>query len=125
MTVCGPYTGGRAVQRSQGQQVLDPCASPTQTLRPIIADVEWYGTEAEGHVAAQRSRMALGCPIFKKHHVDDKQGNFWPVDKLAPCSLLAVPHDSGARTSSSDRTSNHVVILNRHASFLSKVPQVQ
>ena len=102
-----------------------PGVGPDADLEGIIADVQWYGKVPDSNAAAKRSSKALDAPIFKSRFVDDKRGNFWPVDKLAPCSLLAVPHKSGATASGSDNVSNHVVILNRFASFQSKVPHVQ
>ena len=76
------------------------------------------------HAAAKRSSKALTCSIFKRAFTNYKRGNFWPVDKLASCDLLAVPHKYGATASGSDRVSNHVVILNRFGSFPSRVHSV-
>ena len=56
---------------------------------------------------------ALQCPIFRTSFKDDKNGNMWPVEKLAPCKLGAVYH-KGRR--------DHIVILNRFATFLARVP---
>lgn len=102
-----------------------PGVGPDADLEAIIADVQWHGKVPDSNAAAKRSSKALDAPIFKSCFVEDKRGNFWPVDKLAPCSLVAAPHKSGATASGSDRVSNHVVILNRFASFQSKVPHVQ
>ena len=38
--------------------------------------------------------------------MNDKEGNFWPVGRLAPCNWLTLPHDFGNDTSSSDCSSN-------------------
>ena len=59
--------------------------APDPDLEAIIANVEWYGRVADSHVAAPRSRVALGCPIFRKSYVDDKAGNLWPVQGLGTC----------------------------------------
>lgn len=118
----GEYRAGR-VRRFLTH--CPPGVAPDPDLEAIIADVEWYGKIAPSHAAAKRSSKALGCPVFKSVFVDDKRGNFWPVDKLAPCNLLAVPHKSGVVASGSDRVSSHVAIVSRFGSFLSKVPHVQ
>lgn len=40
---------------------------------------------------------------------NEPTGNLWPVERLAPCKLAAVPHSSHR---------DNIVILNRFASFL-------
>ena len=114
---------------------VQPCLKP-ETIQPsfqylfnLIADrlagrLRRFLTHCAPGVAAKRSSKALGCPIFNSSFVDDKRGNFWPVDKLAPCNLLAMPHKSGGVASSIDRV-NHVATLSRFGSFLSKVPNVR
>jgi len=71
-----------------------PGAIPDEDYETSIADIKWYarvplsGTAAAA-AAAQSSKL-LGCPIFKKQFYDDSRGNFWPINKLAPCKLAAV-----------------------------------
>ena len=89
-----------------------PGCDPDPELEANIADVEWYAPVPSTHVAAQHSREILGCPIFKRHTPDHPNGNLWPVEKLTPCKLAALPHHSGP---------NHIVILSRFQSFMSQV----
>ncbi|DBA91470.1 TPA: hypothetical protein ACH3X1_003106 [Trebouxia sp. C0004] len=52
----------------------------------FIAHVNWYNHLPQG----QNMSAMLNCPIFKTSFKDDKGGNMWPVEKLAPCKLGAV-----------------------------------
>ena len=45
-----------------------------------IAHVKWYNHLPQG----QNMSATLNCPIFKTSFKDDKGGNMWPVEKLAP-----------------------------------------
>ena len=74
-----------------------------------IAHVKWYNHLPQG----QNMSATLNCPIFKTSFKDDKGGNMWPVEKLAPCKLGALYH-KGRR--------DRIVILNRFSSFLDCVP---
>ncbi|KAL3131095.1 hypothetical protein ABBQ38_000406 [Trebouxia sp. C0009 RCD-2024] len=75
-----------------------------------IAHVTWYG-----HVSSREPAICpvLGCPIFRKCFKDDPKGNMWPLEKLTPCKLAAVPYR---------KKKDRLVILNRFASFLQQVP---
>ena len=73
--------------------------------------VHWYKHVPE-HEAMS---AALGCPVFKTSFMDDGGGNFWPVQKLAPCRLGAVFHKT---------RKDCLVILSRFANFLELVPGV-
>ena len=56
----------------------------------------------------------LNCPVFKREFEDDITGNMWPLERLAPCKLLSLPHKSRF---------DNLVVLSRFASFLSFVPK--
>jgi len=74
-----------------------------------VAHVHWYG-----HVTEQDAMCpALDCPVFTKQFKDDKSGNMWPMELLAPCKLSIVPHR---------HHSDRIVVLSRFASFLKTVP---
>ena len=118
----GQYRAGR-VRRFLTHD--PPGTAADADLEVLVADVQWYGAVPASHQKAERSMEALDCVIVRSTFVDDRRGNFWPVDKLAPCNLLAVPHKSGATSSGSDTVSNHLAIISRFASFMSKVPHVQ
>ena len=75
----------------------------------FIAHVNWYNHLPQG----QNMSATLNCPIFKTSFKDDKGGNMWPVEKLAPCKLGAV-HLKGRK--------DRIVILNRFSTFLDCVP---
>lgn len=90
-----------------------PGCEPDPEHEANIADVEWYAPVPATHVAAKRSREVLACPIFKRHTPEHRTGNFWPVEKVSPCKLAAVPHHSG---------NNHLVILSR---FQSSMPNLE
>lgn len=75
----------------------------------FIAHVNWYNHLPQG----QNMSATLNCPIFKTSFKDDKGGNMWPVEKLAPCKLGAVYY-KGRR--------DRIVILNRFSTFLDCVP---
>lgn len=72
-----------------------------------IADVEWFAQVPRTHVAAQKRHAG---PWMPRHTLDHPDGNLWPVEKLAPCKLAALPHRSGH---------NHLVILSRFHFFMS------
>ena len=74
-----------------------------------IAHVNCYNHLPQG----QNMSATMNCPIFKTSFNDDKGGNMWPVEKLAPCKLGALYH-KGRR--------DHIVILNKFSSFLDCVP---
>ena len=74
-----------------------------------IAHVHWYGRVAEQDAMCP----ALDCLVVKKQFKDDKSGNMWPMELLAPCKLSVVPHR---------HHSDRVVVLSRFASFLKTVP---
>ena len=64
-----------------------PDASPDEDYETLIADIKWYARVPQSGTAAAaaQSSKLLGCPIFRKQFYDDPRGNFWPVNKLAPC----------------------------------------
>ena len=76
-------------------------------------EVAWFAeaVPAEGFIDGKV--VSLGCPVFKRAWQDDPTGNLWPVDRLAPCKLAAVPHKSHKE---------NLVVLDRFASFLDEVP---
>ena len=59
--------------------------------------------------------VCLGCPVFKRDFEDDRTGNLWPIERLTPCKLAAVPHCSHP---------NNLVVLSRLASFMHQVSEV-
>jgi len=87
-----------------------PGCDPDPEHEANIADVECFAPVPNTHAAAQKSMQVLGCPIFKRHTPDHRNGNLWPVEKVFPCKLAALPHHSG---------NNHLVILSRFQSFMS------
>ena len=60
-----------------------------------IADVKLSAQVPNTIVAAQKSMQVLGCPVCKRHVLDHPNGSSWPVQKLIPCKLAALPHHSG------------------------------
>lgn len=50
----------------------------------------------------------LNCPVFKREFEDDITGNMWPLERLAPCKLLSLPHKSHF---------DNLVVLNRGGVF--------
>ena len=76
-----------------------------------IANVQWYA-RAEANVEADVMAV-LGCPDVRDRFEDVPSGNFWAVEKLLPCKLVAVKHRS---------LPGHLVILSRFGSFLQHVP---
>ena len=59
--------------------------------------------------------VCLGCSVFKRDFDDDCSGNLWPIERLTPCKLAAVPHCSHP---------NNLVVLSHLASFMHQVPEV-
>ncbi len=91
-----------------------PGCDPDPDEEASIAGVCWYAPVSRRH---ETVLSGLKCPVFKQssitHYRKEERGQMWPVAKLAPCKLLAVPHKSG---------SNHLVILSRFSDFLKLVP---
>ena len=78
-----------------------------------IADVCWYAPVSRRHETVPSGQVPCLQQSSITHYRKEERGQMWPVAKLAPCKLLAVPHKSG---------SNHLVILKRFSDFLSLVP---
>ncbi len=72
-----------------------PGCDPAPEHEANIADVKLSAQVPKTNVAAQKSMQVLGCPVFKRHILDHPNGNSWPVQKLIPCKLAALPHRSG------------------------------
>ncbi|DBB11455.1 TPA: hypothetical protein ACH3X3_006866 [Trebouxia sp. C0006] len=36
--------------------------------------------------------ISVGCPAFKRDFADERTGSLWPIGRLTPCKLAAVPH---------------------------------
>ena len=73
-----------------------------------IAHVHWYKK------APSRDQIdaIVGCPVFHEEFKDDPNGNMWPMEKLAPVTLIVARH----------RKPGWVCVLNRFANFLDHVP---
>ena len=76
-----------------------------------IAQVQWFAHAAPD--VEQAVMHSLGCPVVRTRVEDNLSGNLWPVSRLLPCKLAAVPHRS---------LTGHLVILSRFASFLQQLP---
>ncbi|DBB04802.1 TPA: hypothetical protein ACH3X3_010094 [Trebouxia sp. C0006] len=72
-----------------------PGYDPAPEHEANSADVRLSAQVPKANVAAQKSMQVLGCPVFKRHMLDHPNGNSWPVQKLIPCKLAAVPHRCG------------------------------
>ncbi len=59
--------------------------------------------------------VCLGCPVFKRDFEDDRTGNLWPIERLTPRKLAAVPHCSHP---------DNLVVLSCFASFMHQIPEV-
>ncbi len=59
--------------------------------------------------------VCLACPVFKRDSEGGRTGNLWPIKRLTPCKLAAVPHCSQP---------NNLVVLSHLASFMHPIPEV-
>ncbi len=59
--------------------------------------------------------VCLGCPVFKRDFEDDRTGNLWPIERLTPRKLAAVPYCSHP---------DSLVVLSCFASFMHQIPEV-
>ena len=82
-----------------------------------IADVKESAQVPDTIVAAQKSTQVLGCPVSKGHILDHPSS--WPVQKLIPCKLAALPHHSGQHLPHHSGH-NHWCFNSRLQSFMSK-----
>ena len=73
-----------------------------------IAEVGWFAPAEPGHGIADGLATDLNCPVFKREFEKDTTGNLWPLERLAFCKLLSLPHESHV---------DNLVVLSRFASF--------
>lgn len=81
-----------------------------------IAEVEWFAPAAAAPGIDNGLSTSLNCPVFRRSFNDDPTGNMWPLERLAPCNLLTVPHHSHV---------DNLVVLSRSSLFLKQVPKDQ
>lgn len=80
-----------------------------------VAEVDWYAGAVPTAGISNGLSVCLGCPVFKRDFKDDRTGNPWPIERLTPCKLVAVPHRSHP---------DNLVVLSRFASFMHQVSEV-
>lgn len=80
-----------------------------------IAEVDWFAETVPAAGIDKGSSTSLNCPVFQREFQDDPTGNLWPLDRLAPCKLAALPHCSHAK---------NLVVVSRFASFMQQIPEV-
>lgn len=59
-----------------------------------IAEVEWLAPAEASDGVADGLATNLKCPVFEREFEDDTTGNLWPLERLVPCKLLSLPHES-------------------------------
>ena len=57
-----------------------------------VAEVNWYADAVPTAGIINGLSVSLGCPGFKTDFQDECTGNLWPIKRLTPCKLAAVPH---------------------------------
>ena len=86
---------------------------PDNMHMPALAEVAWFANAMPAEGVSGGIAVDLKCPVFKRAWQDDPTGNLWPVDRLAPCKLLSLPHSSHPQ---------NLVVVSRFASFLQQAP---
>ena len=77
-----------------------------------IAEVEWFASAAAAPGIVDGLSTNLSCPVFTRSFKDDPTGNLWPLERLARCNLLTVPHHPHI---------DNLVVLSRSSLFLQQV----
>ena len=79
-----------------------------------IAEIDWFAPATAASGIEGQMCTDLGCPVFKREFKDDHTGNLCPLERLAPCKLISLPHKSHI---------DNLVVVSRFASFLDMVPK--
>ncbi len=111
----GKYWAGQVnACRSQAPPGWEDC-HPSEEAS--VAEVDWYADAVPTAGISNGLSVCLGCPVFKRDFMDDCTGNLyshiWPIERLTPCKLAAVPHCSHP---------DNLVVLSRFASFMHQAP---
>ncbi len=59
-----------------------------------VAEVNWYADAVPTAGISIGLSVCLGCTVFKRDFKYVRTGNLWPIERLTPCKLAAVPHCS-------------------------------